>query len=53
MTLSLLMYAMMVASLLTIVGFLVADAARSRAKSARRVQAAPASRYDVARLQHR
>jgi hypothetical protein len=52
-TLSLLMYAMMVASLVSMVGLLVADAVRSRVRSARPVQLAPASRYEVARLQHR
>jgi len=53
MTLSLLMYAMMVASLVTMVGVLVADAVRSRVKRSRSVRLAPASRYEVARLQHR
>lgn len=53
MTLSVLMYAMMVVSLVTMVGALVSDAVRSRVKSARSVHLAPASRYEVARLQHR
>ncbi|MDX6720267.1 MAG: hypothetical protein QOJ63_2521 [Solirubrobacteraceae bacterium] len=53
MTLSLLMYAMMVASLVTLVAVLVVDAVRSRVKSSRPVQVAPAPRYDVTRLQHR
>jgi hypothetical protein len=53
MTLSLLMYAMMVVSLVTMVGALVSDAVRSRVKSARSAHVAPASRYEVARLQHR
>jgi hypothetical protein len=53
MSLSLLMYALMVVSLLTIVGVLAADAVRSRVRNTRPVRVATASRYDVGRLQHR